>query len=159
MNQKIEFDALLVPAGDGGGVYAEIPFSVEEKFGVKGQLKVITTIDGEPYRGSLANMGGGCHVLGVLKAIREKIGKQVGDTVHIVLEKDTAERVVEAPPALQQLLDKNGQAKQFFDSLSFTNRKEYARWISEAKREETLQKRLESTLDKLLAGKKNPSEK
>ncbi|HYG14466.1 MAG TPA: YdeI/OmpD-associated family protein [Bacteroidia bacterium] len=159
MNEPITFDALLVPAGDGGGVYAEIPFSVEEVYGIKGQLKVKATIDGVPYRGSLANMGGGCHVLGVLKAIREKIGKQVGDTVHITLERDTEERVVEIPEKLQELLDNNPTYKAFFDSLSYTNRKEYARWIAKAKREETLQSRLQQTLEKLMKGKKNPTEK
>jgi hypothetical protein len=158
MNNKIEFDATLV-AARGGGVFAEVPFNVEEVFGSKGLIPIKATIDGEPYRGSLANMGTGCHIMPVLKAIREKIGKQVGDTVHFVVERDTAERVLEIPELLALLLVENPPAKAFFDNLSYTNRKEYARWISDAKREETRQSRLTQTLDKLLAGKKNPSEK
>lgn len=159
MNKKIEFDAVLVSAGDGGGVYAEVPFNVEEVFGNKGRVPITALIEGEPYKGSLMNMGTGCHIFPVLKAIREKIGKQIGDTVHVQIERDTKERVVDMPDELEQLLAANPIAKQFFDGLSFTNRKEYARWISDAKREETKQTRLTQTLEKLSAGKKNPTEK
>lgn len=158
MNKKLEFDAPLISAG-GGGVFVEIPFDVQEVYGMKGLVPIKASINGVPYSGSLANMGTGCHILIVLKSIREKIGKQVGDTVHIVLERDTKERVVELPDALVQLLTENPAAKQFFDGLSFTNRKEYARWISDAKRDETKQTRLTQTLEKLLAGKKNPTDK
>lgn len=159
MNKKIEFDAVLISAGDGGGVYAEVPFNVEEVFGSKGRVPITALIEGESYKGSLMNMGTGCHIFPVLKAIREKIGKQVGDTIHVVVERDTQERVVELPDELGQLLTANPAAKQLFDGLSFTNRKEYARWISDAKREETKQTRLAQTLEKLLAGKKNPTDK
>ncbi len=158
MNNKFEFDALLISAG-GGGVFVEVPFDVETVFGSKGLIPIKATIDGEAYQGSLANMGTGCHILVVLKAIREKIGKQVGENVHIVMERDTKERTVDMPEQLVQLLEANSPAKTFFNGLSYTNRKEYARWINDAKREETRQSRLTQTLDKLLAGKKNPSEK
>jgi hypothetical protein len=73
--------------------------------------------------------------------------------------KDLKDRVLDVPVELTQLLNKNAKAKNFFDTLSFTNRKEYAVWISSAKRPETKEKRLTDTLNKLLMGKKNPSEK
>jgi uncharacterized protein YdeI (YjbR/CyaY-like superfamily) len=57
------------------------------------------------------------------------------------------------------LLKRNKQAAGFFDSLAFTNRKEYVEWIGSAKKDETKQKRLAATLEKLTARKKNPSEK
>jgi len=57
------------------------------------------------------------------------------------------------------LLHRNPSIKEFFNSLSYTNQKEYSVWISSAKRPETLAKRLEQSLVKLKAGKKNPSEK
>lgn len=158
MNNKLEFDAPLISAG-GGGVFAEVPFDVQEVFGSKGLIPIKATIDGQAYQGSLANMGGGCHIMPVLKEIRAKIGKQVGDSVHFVIDRDTEARVVDILEPLAQLLNANTQAKAFFEGLSYTNRKEYARWISDAKREETRQSRLTQTLDKLLAGKKNPSEK
>ena len=69
------------------------------------------------------------------------------------------DRIVEVPSELQQLLNRNAKARNFFESLSFTNRKEYTFWISSARRPETREKRLSDLLPKLLAGKKNPSEK
>ncbi len=68
-------------------------------------------------------------------------------------------RIIALSNEFEKMLAKSNKAKAFYDSLSFTNRKEYALWISTAKKPETLEKRLKSTLKKLLTGKKNPSEK
>jgi bifunctional DNA-binding transcriptional regulator/antitoxin component of YhaV-PrlF toxin-antitoxin module len=139
--------------------FVAIPFDVQKEYGTKGQVKIRATLDGHPYRGVIANMGTGCHILGVRKDIREAIGKQVGDVVNVTLEKDEVERIVDVPAELQKLLSKNSTARKFFDSLSYTNRKEYALWINSAKKEETKAKRLKEIIPRLLAGKKNPSEK
>ncbi len=139
--------------------FISFPYDVQKLFGTRGQVKVKVTFDGYPYRGILSIMGGGKHAILVRKDVRQAIAKNIGDTVNVIVEQDLEERVVDLPTALHDLLKKNPKAKAFFDSLSFTNRKEYAVWIASAKKEETLLKRLEATLSKLLAGKKNPSEK
>ncbi len=161
MKSKIHrFKALLEkPEKDGDMAYIAIPFDVEEIYHTKGQVKVKATFNGHPYRGVMANMGMGSHIIGVRKDIRAAIGKQVGDVIDVTVEKDEEERVVEVPEELIRLLAKNQKAKTFFDTLSFTNRKEYAVWISSAKKEETKAKRLKEVVPKLLAGKKNPTEK
>ncbi len=157
---KHSFEALLEkPDKKMDVAYVAIPFDVEEVYGTKGQVKVKATFDGYPYRGVIANMGTGCHIIGLRKDVRSAIGKQVGDIIKVTIEKDEEERVVEMPEELVRLLSKNKTAKTFYDTLSFTNRKEYAVWISSAKKEETKEKRLADTLAKLLKGKKNPSEK
>jgi hypothetical protein len=73
----------------GGGAYITVPFDVGDVFGKK-RVKIIATIDGEPYRGTLVRMGEPDHILLVLKEIREKIGKSFGNEVEIELEEDTA---------------------------------------------------------------------
>jgi bifunctional DNA-binding transcriptional regulator/antitoxin component of YhaV-PrlF toxin-antitoxin module len=159
-SKKYVFEAILEnPEKKMDIAYVTLPFSVQEVYGTKGQVKVKATFDGHVYRGVLANMGQGCHVLGIRKDIREAIGKKVGDRIRVTVEKDTEERIVEVPEALQKLLDQNAAAKAFYESLSFTNRKEYALWISSAKKEETKAKRLQDTLLRLKNKKKNPSEK
>ncbi|HEY9008275.1 MAG TPA: YdeI/OmpD-associated family protein [Ohtaekwangia sp.] len=95
----------------------------------------------------------------VRKDIRASIGKKVGDIVTVEIDLDTEERVVDVPDELKKALSKNAAAKKIFESLSYTNRKEYANWIRDAKKEETRNKRLAAIIEKLLAGKKNPSEK
>ena len=72
---------------------------------------------------------------------------------------DYKKRTVEVPLELQQLLKNNQSAANFFDSLAFTHRREYVEWIISAKREETKIRRLETTMEKLIARKKNFNEK
>lgn len=65
-----------------------------------------------------------------------------------------------APPAdFARELRRSKSASIFFDTLSFTDQKEYVLWITSAKREETRTRRLEMAIDKLNAGKKNPGAK
>ena len=72
---------------------------------------------------------------------------------------DFEKRLVVPPAELVSMFLKHKEAQSFFTSLSFTNQKEYVSWIESAKKEETRKRRLETALEKLLAGKKNPSEK
>jgi hypothetical protein len=154
------FQATLENSNDGMDTsFVRIPLNVEETFGTKGQVKVNASFDGVPYRGILANMGQGCHVIGVRKDIRKAIAKGPGDRVKVTIQQDLGERTVDMPPQLVKLLKSNANARKFYDTLSYTNRKEYAVWISSAKKSETLEKRVSQTLVKLLARKKNPSEK
>jgi hypothetical protein len=72
---------------------------------------------------------------------------------------DKVKRTVSIPEELRVLFSKNKPASIFFDSLSFTNKKEYVEWIAGAKKEETKSRRLETVIEKLATGKKNPSDK
>lgn len=67
------------------------PYDIRKEFG-KGRVKVKATFDGEPYEGSLVNMGvkngdgSICYIIGIRKEIREKIGKQAGDMIDVIIE-------------------------------------------------------------------------
>jgi uncharacterized protein YdeI (YjbR/CyaY-like superfamily) len=63
---------------------------------------------------------------------------------------------VELPPDLAQAITRSEDAKSAFDRLSFTHRKEYVRWVEEAKREETRRTRVEKTISMLRDGVKTP---
>lgn len=115
MNQKVyAFDAVIHKEPDQGGAYVEIPLDVKAEFG-KGRVPVHATFDGEPYDGQLVKMGTPCHILGVRKDIRAKIGKQPGNTVHVTLqERAVASKnpvsveayIAGAPPERQPVLRK-----------------------------------------------------
>jgi hypothetical protein len=152
MTQKHHFRAMIEDAG-GGGAYVTIPFDVERTFGKK-RPKVRATIDGETYRGTLVRMGSPRHMLIVLKEIRQKIGKSFGDEVSIELEQDHEPRQVELPTDLQQALQANPAAQAVFDRLSYTHQREYVRWITEAKREQTRLRRIQQTIEMLIRGKR-----
>ena len=149
---KQEFEITLLKPGNIDGAYFIVPFNVPEVYGTKAQVKVRGTIDGYPYRGSIANMGEG-HCMVVKKEIREAIGKTAGDTVKVVMEIDTEPRIVDVPEDLQQALESNPQVKAMFDGLSYTHRKEYVQWIEEAKGPETRANRVQKTLEMVAIGK------
>lgn len=150
MSIQHQFRAMIESAG-GGGAYVTVPFDVEQVFGKK-RVKVKATLEGIPYRGSLVRMGTACHVLGVLKRIREKAGKAIGDEVEVVVEEDTEPRVLEIPAELQGALDANPAAGAIFKKLSYTHQRKYVRWIVEAKRPETRHGRVQKTIQMLLDG-------
>jgi hypothetical protein len=152
MPNKHTFTAPIKNAG-GGGAYVEVPFDVEKAFGSK-RPKVKAMIEGVPYRGTLVRMGSECHMLPVLKGIREQIGKDFGDNVKITVEADVEPRVIEIPKDLLKEFKKDKEAKAFFDKLAYTHQKEYVQWINEAKKEETRQSRVVKTMQMLKKGKR-----
>ncbi len=85
MNEKIyRFIAEIKKVPDLDGAYVEVPFDVKQEFG-KSRVPVRATFDGAPYDGSVVKMGTPCHIIGLRKDIRAKIGKQPGDTVAVTL--------------------------------------------------------------------------
>ncbi len=144
---KKTFKAVIQNAG-GGGAFVEVPFDVEKEFGSK-KPRVKALIEGIPYRGTLVRMGTDCHLLLVLKSIREQAGKTFGDEVKVTVEPDTEERVVEIPAELKKAFKTEKDAKVFFEKLSYTHQREYVMWINEAKKEETRQKRIAKTIEML----------
>jgi len=91
MGKRYAFDAEIKKVPDIDGAYVEIPFYVKAEFG-KGRVPVTATFDGEVYEGSLVRMGTPCHIIGIRKDIRAKIGKQAGDMVHVTIEERTVDK-------------------------------------------------------------------
>jgi hypothetical protein len=149
---KRTFTAVIKSAG-GGGAYVDVPFDVEMTFGAK-RPKIKAKIEGEPYRGTLVRMGGECHMLLILKSIRDRIARSVGDEVRVTVELDAEPRVVVVPDDLAGALKKDRSARTFFDTLSYTHRKEYAAWITDAKKDETRRARVIKAVEMLRAGQR-----
>ena len=83
-----EYESVVYSAGDTGGAYVAFPYDIRKEFG-RGRVKVHVTFDGEPYDGSIVNMGvknedgSVCYIIGLKKEIRARIGKQPGDRVAV----------------------------------------------------------------------------
>jgi len=145
----VKFRAVLKPDPTGAGTFVAIPPEVATRLGLKGRPKISSVIAGHPYRGSLMPMGDGSFCLGVLKAIQESAGVKRADTITIELEVDTAPRVIEPPSDLAGRLARDPKAAAAWDRLSFTNKREMARSLEEAKKPETRVRRLAAALEKL----------
>ena len=91
MNSKVyEYESMIYESGETGGAYVIFPYDIRKEFG-RGRVKVYATFDGEPYEGSIVNMGvknadgSICPILGIRKDIRSRIGKQPGDKVLVTV--------------------------------------------------------------------------
>jgi hypothetical protein len=152
--KKYKFRA-KIEAGDGGGAYVLFPYDTVKEFATKGRVPIKATFNGVPYKGSLFKYSNPLHMLGMLKAIREKTGKGPGDTIEVIVWRDEAVRTVEVPAQFENLMKKEGLFA-VFKKLSYTHRKEYCRWITDAKKEETRLRRLEKAIEMLKKGATAP---
>ena len=132
-----------------------MPGDPKSEFG-GARAPVAGTVNGEPFRGRLMVYGGVTY-LGFRKEIRDAAGGiEDGDEVEVAIERDDAPREVEVPEALAAALAADPAAKATFDGLSFTHRREYASWISEAKKDETRDRRVVRAIEMLRGGVKHP---
>lgn len=152
--KQYKFKATIEAAGEGGACVL-FPYDVEKEFGTRGRVPVKVTYDGVPYTGTMIKYGRPQHMLPILKAVREQIGKGPGDTIAVTVQRDESVRTIEIPPAFKAEMKRAG-VLTFFESLSYTHRKEYVRWITEAKKEETRLARSAKALDMLRKGVKTP---
>jgi hypothetical protein len=81
-----EFDAQLRKGENPGAWTCVVIDDVPELFGTRGLVKIRGAIDGEPFTGALMAQGDGTHRLPVRAVLRKAIGKEAGDSVHVVIE-------------------------------------------------------------------------
>ena len=143
----IEFQGII--QGEGNGRWIDFPFDLMETFEKGNLVPIIATFDGIEYQGSIAKMGGKYPMLLLRNDIRAKLGKDIGEKVKVTVKLDDKPRIVEVPTDLEEELKKNS-AKEIFDKLSFTHRKEYVKWIEEAKKPETRKTRILKTIELVL---------
>ncbi len=150
MDNKVKFSAVIEQNGTMNAAYISFPFDVFELYGKKGQVKVKALFDNRVlYRGSLSRMSFPCHVLGMTKEIREKLGKSFGDTVDVIIEQDLEERIVDVPIDIIECLQLAPNLKVVFDAFSYSHKKEIVQWIDSAKKPETRANRILNLLKRL----------
>jgi Domain of unknown function (DUF1905)/Bacteriocin-protection, YdeI or OmpD-Associated len=148
-----KFKAKAEGAGPGNAwCFIAVPFSAAEVWGVRGQLPVKGTINGFAYRTTIQPMDGR-HLLTFNKQLQAGANAKPGDTVSVVMERDTEERVVEVPAELAKAFRTAKEAKGLWDKLAYTHRKEFAQWISGGKQVETRERRAEKAVSMILTKK------
>lgn len=137
------------------GPAAAIVLTDEQVAGLAGGAKtfpVAVTVAGRAtFQGRLARMGGE-NLIGLNKATREAVGVAAGDTVEVVVSVDATERAVEVPDDLAAALAAAG-GTDAFAALAPSHRKEYVRWITEAKKPETRAKRVAEAVPMIREGR------
>lgn len=145
-SEAVTFEAVIEEGAQGGAVVIVPPW-VDHVLGGDGRIPVAATVDGLPYQGSVATRAG-VRCVGVLKAIREQLGKSVGDTVTVTLARDESARRVGTPEDLAAALDASG-LRAAFEALSPSHRREHVQWINDAKKPATRARRVAATIERL----------
>jgi hypothetical protein len=147
----IHFTTRLRPRGNASAVVLDDEQVAAVGEGAK-RFPVVASVNGYTWRTSVVRMGGE-FLLGLNREVREGAGVATDDEVEVSVQLDTAPREVEVPGALAAALAADPQAGAAFERMPFTHRKEYARWVAEAKREETRQRRVQQAVEMIRAGK------
>jgi hypothetical protein len=113
---------------------------------------VVATINGYTWRGRVSRMRGE-HLLGMSREVRQGAGVEAGDTVEVEVVLDSGPREVDVPAELAAALAADAAAAARFDALAYTHRKEFARWVGDAKKDETRARRVEQAIEMLHAGR------
>jgi len=152
---KHTFETTLIARGPKGAwTHLPIPFSAVEVFGRRGRIPVAGTLNGFAFRRALTPLGNGHHYMMVDKTIKAGANVAAGAYVHVELVLDEAERRVPIPEELATLLAIDQTSHDAFLRLAYTHQKEYADWISSAKKPETRQSRAQKTIEMLRGGKR-----
>ena len=144
----LELDTILEPHGPAAAVVL-----TDEQVASLGNGKtppVRVSANGVTVGGRVMRRGGQ-NLIGLSRAVREQLGVEPGQRIRVAIELDDQPREVEIPPDLAAALAAEPAARIAFDALSFTHRKEYVRWVEEAKKPETRERRVRETVSRVLA--------
>lgn len=145
------FDATLELTSE-TATAVEVPVDVPAVFGAK-RPPVRGTINGTPFRSTIA-VYGGRYYLGINRRLRDEAGIAAGEKVVIELDRDDEPRVIDLPVEVEKAL--TVRARSIFDALPYTHQREYVEWITEAKRDETRERRLAKMVEMLEDGVRHP---
>ena len=150
MAQPLKLTTVLEPRGPAGAFIL-----TDDQVAALGEgrkaFPVTVAVNGVTLPLRLARMKGE-NLIGLAKAARDKAGLAVGDAVEVVIAPDSGERTVEVPDDLAAALAAVPAAEAAFNGMAFSHRKEYVRWVTEAKKEATRADRIAKTIEMVQAG-------
>ncbi|SNS99008.1 protein of unknown function [Geodermatophilus pulveris] len=129
----------------------QVPDEVVAALGAGRRPPVTVTVGGHTYRTTVAPMGGASWIP-LAAEHRQAAGVRAGEEVAVRVELDTAPRDTPLPDDLAAALDEG--ARSFFHRLAPSHRKEWVRWVEEARRPETRAARIARAAEALAAGRR-----
>jgi hypothetical protein len=150
MTAALRLKATLEPRGPAGAFLL-----TDEQVAALGEGKrafpVQVTVNGVALSLRLARMGGE-NLIGLARAAREQAGVDIGAAYDVVITNDGEVRTVEVPEDLMAALAVDPVVQAAFTALAYSHRKEFVRWVTEAKRESTRADRVTKTVDMVRQG-------
>jgi hypothetical protein len=130
-----------------------VPDEVLAALGTSKKPAVTVTINGFTYRSTVATVNG-APMVGVSAENRASAGVEGGEEVDVDMELDTQPRVVTIPPDFEAALAHEPEARRFFESLSYSDKRFHTLSIEGAKTDETRERRIEKSIATLRDGRK-----
>ena len=155
MTDTVDFEgALWRPDARGASTFITLPFDVKALFG-RARCPVRVTINDHTWRTTTQAYGEGYPIV-VNASVRDAAQVSAGDEVRVQVKKDDTVRATEVPPELAARLRTDPQAKDAFEALTPSHRREYARWVSEARLPQTRVRRSAVATERLKSGMRRP---
>ncbi|MFC7491725.1 MULTISPECIES: YdeI/OmpD-associated family protein [unclassified Knoellia] len=152
MGETLHLTAVLESHGGPAGAFELTDEQVAALGDGARTFPVIVTINGTAVPLRLARMGGK-NLVGFSKASRSAAGIEIDDEVTFDITADLAPRTVEVPDDLAAALAADPAVAEAFAAMAFSHRKEYVRWVSEAKRENTRADRIAKAVEMVREGR------
>ncbi len=130
----------------------QVPAEIVAHLGSSKRPPVYVTINGHTYRSTVATMGG-VFMLPISAENRMLAHVSAGDEVEVEVALDTEPREVSVPPDFLEALDRDADAKRFFDGLSSSNKQRIVLSIEGAKTTETRVRRISKAVETLREGR------
>lgn len=147
----MKFRAMVQQSGK-SATGIEVPADVVSQLGAGKRPPVLVTINGHTYRSTVAPMGGVFMI--PLSAENRILAKtSAGDEVEVQLDPDTQPRDVSVAPDFQEALDRDPDARRFFEGLSYSNKRRFVLSVEGAKTVETRQRRIVQAVGALHEGR------
>ena len=118
----------------------------------KKAFPVQLSVNGTALRLRVARMGG-MNLIGMSRAVRDQAGVAIGSSYQLEIRIDDEQRTIEIPDDLAEALAAETATEAAFRALSYTHRKEFVRWVTEAKKPATRTARISTAVDMIRAGR------
>ncbi|GAA3384168.1 YdeI/OmpD-associated family protein [Cryptosporangium minutisporangium] len=151
MEQTLRVTATLEPRGP-AGAFVLTDEQAAALGGGRKAFPVRVTVNGVTLALRLARMGGE-NMIGLAKAARAQAGVEIGTRYDVEIAPDAADRTVEIPDDLAAALAADPAVEAAFTGLAYTHRKEFVRWVTEAKRPATRDDRIAKTVEMVREGR------
>lgn len=142
---SVTYSTLVI--GEGNHASLAIPDAVLVALGTHRRAPLRVTVNGHTYRSTATAVGGECRVV-FPRAERIVSGARAGDTIEVTLTLDDGHRDIDLHPDFDAALRREN-LREFFETMSYSHRREYARSVTDAKADETRQRRIAAALAKI----------
>ncbi|MFY9530499.1 MAG: YdeI/OmpD-associated family protein [Candidatus Acidiferrales bacterium] len=129
----------------------DVPAEISRSFAGKRYVPVVAVVNGRSVRTTLVPGRARCYRLYLNSPLRKAAHTDAGDLVGVLLRLDRKSRELPTPGELREALKQDPRARKAFRETTPALRREFLRWVLNAKHQETRLRRIQRGLKTLIA--------